>query len=267
MDPPNVLTSTWKMILSVGIAFILINVCVGTLDVLFGYYGLSGGALPAEAGSFAVVINTYKRPQMLGDAVRHYADTCGKKFSVSKVFVVWSEQDNAPPDPSIFFDDSRLRANQMQVTLDNRADVFVLKTPKDSLNSRFLPIQRLESKEAVEEAIFMVDDDIRVACNSLHNGFHAWSAFPDSLVGFYPRLARGASAEERSKSDSIKDTTIVYHSWPMVFMSHKFNFILTKASFLHKRYLSAYWSPKDIQKKYETLWMNITTAKTLLWLS
>lgn len=185
---------------------------------------------------FAVAINTYKRPDMLREAVQHYADTCGRWSGVSQVFIIWAEQNSNVPHPDSFFDknDQILRGGR---SLDNRAAVHVLQKSKDSLNSRFEPIPQLEST-----AVFMVDDDLRVSCHSLRQAFEAWKTRPDAMAGYYPRLASpprgGQSTSSSSSSSSSSD--LVYHTWPVVYWQHSFNFVLTKACFLHSKYLELY---------------------------
>jgi hypothetical protein len=191
---------------------------------------------------FAVVINTYKRPDMLRQAVQHYADTCGKKYKVGQVFVVWAQQGVQVPTPQSFFDDNKsLRTGSMT----GGTLVEVLQVSKDSLNSRFEPIPQLTTT-----SVFMVDDDIRVACPSLLLGFQAWKENPDSMAGYYPRL----SAPPISQSKDAKSTTknkLIYHTWPVVYWRQKLNFVLTKASFLHSKYLSLYTNdetyPREIK--------------------
>lgn len=173
--------------------------------------------------TFAVAINTYRRPDRLRDAVQHYAEVCGRQAGVSQVFVIWAEQGVAIPEPSSFFSTSLRKLNQ-----PNTAQVKVLQKEKDSLNSRFEPIDDLTSN-----AVFMVDDDIRVACSSLTQGFDAWKRHPDAMVGYYPRLASPPLSDPQSSE-------LIYHTWPIVFLRHKFNFVLTKASFLHSKYLALY---------------------------
>ena len=217
-----------KIVAIILFTMLLCHVLLGTLDVWFHSFGIAGHdrqETPSKTKSFAVVINTYKRPQMLREAVIHYADTCGRSSGVSQVFVVWAQQDESPPEPSSLFQSPSLPS-------DNRADVHILRVPKDSLNSRFLTIPRLQS-----DAIFMVDDDVRVSCPSLQTGFQAWNAFPSSMVGYYPRLA------SPPRHSTLKEPTFVYHGWPTVFLKSSFNFVLTKACFLHQRYLEIYSDP------------------------
>lgn len=189
---------------------------------------------------FAVVINTYKRPDMLRGAVQHYANTCGKDYGVASIFVVWAEVGKDPPTPDdLLADSSSLRKSKVGKTKNIHPKITILPVEKDSLNSRFLPIQELS-----EESVFVVDDDVRVDCPSLLAGFKAWQMEPSSMVGYYPRLA---SPPLFAKS---ADGKMVYHTWPLVYLRNKFNMILTKACFLHRRYLDLYSSgthPQEIK--------------------
>ena len=201
-----------------------------------------------ESSSFAVVINTYKRPAMLRDAVQHYAQQCGRSHGVSQVFVIWAEVAVTPPTPdSLLLDQSTSTTNtqrnkQKKNGKDkNWSQVVMVRVAKDSLNSRFLPLAELQS-----QAVFMVDDDVRVDCESLMQGFAAWRAHPQALVGYYPRLAAPPARRPRvytTKKKAMSPPQYIYHAWPMVWWRHEFNFILTKASFLHKRYLDLYSNP------------------------
>jgi Glycosyl transferase family 64 domain len=201
----------------------------GVIDLLFSRYGNkqwmdATSALSVHSSGFVVVINTYKRPSQLADAVRHYADVCGLSSGVEQVYIVWAEEGAIPPTSESFFSSS-VRA-QYSV---NRAEVSFLFV-KNSLNSRFLPIPGVADK-----AVFMVDDDIRVSCPSLRQGFSAWKTHPFSMVGYYPRLAA-----QSSRGDG---TQFVYQSWPVVFWRNRMNFVLTKACFLHSRYMTMYSDP------------------------
>ena len=196
-----------------------------------------------DENSFAVVINTYKRPDMLRDAVQHYGETCGRRIGVAQVFIVWAELQVTPPSveelfrrkrtgfPSRFFVRTVPEGSHSQ-KLSKRSEVSVIRVPRDSLNSRFLPIDMLKYS-----AVFMVDDDIRVDCNSLEDGFQAWKVNPLAMVGYYPRLAAPASTAIRSKRTK---RNYVYQAWPIVWWRHRMNFVLTKASFLHAKYLAIY---------------------------
>jgi len=54
------------------------------------------------------------------------------------------------------------------------------------------------------------------------------------MAGFYPRL----SVHRRDGRSEL--TEYVYKSWPSVFYRDAFNVVLTKAGFLHSRYLELY---------------------------
>lgn len=224
-----------------------LHLMLGTIDLFFHSFGIGSAGSPphgANTDTYAVVINTYKRPQMLREAVLHYVDRCGKQYGIGQVFVLWAEQGTEPPDLGFFFGDSV----PSETLLRNRPSLQFLKSPKDSLNSRFLPIPDL-----VSDALFMVDDDLKVSCTSLHQGYLAWRSFPDSLVGYYPRLGRPASSMAAHDID-----TMTYHNWPEVFFHQRFNLILTKASFLNRKYLDLYSSsshPSEI-KEYIDARMN-----------
>ena len=197
---------------------------------------------PHESTTFAVVINTFKRPDMLKNAVQHYAHSCGREAGIEQIFVVWSELDKEPPSPEHVLLDAKshspaLRSKQpprdgdVEKVDDNDSSSWPHDTPsleflrmkKDSLNSRFLPIPNLKTT-----AIFMVDDDIQVHCSSLASSFKAWRYSPNAMVGFYPRLADFSSATAR------------YLKWPVVAWEGKFNMVLTKAAFMHRQYLGMY---------------------------
>lgn len=192
--------------------------------------------------SFAIVVNTFKRPDMLKSALNHWVNTCGTETSISQVFIVWAELDVEPPKPEevLSEDTTSLRKSKSQSTTQSKPTVEFIRVPKDSLNSRFLPIQNLKT-----DAVFMVDDDVRIDCQSLKSSFEAWRHYPDAIVGFYPRLASPKLKHGlfQSKADTI------YHTWPIVYARQKFNIILTKASFFDQKYLAMYHDEKENPKE------------------
>ena len=127
----------------------------------------------------------------------------------------------------------------------------------DSLNSRFLPLADLAT-----DAVFAVDDDIRVPCADLEFAFAAWAQQQHALVGFYPRLhvpvdenneatqrpklrgggaaASGTAGDEAGGAAAEEARTYAYHSWWYVWWSGRYSMVLTKAALLHRRYLSLY---------------------------
>eukprot|EP00815_Leptocylindrus_aporus_P012663 CAMPEP_0116051240 /NCGR_PEP_ID=MMETSP0322-20121206/864_1 /TAXON_ID=163516 /ORGANISM="Leptocylindrus danicus var. apora, Strain B651" /LENGTH=268 /DNA_ID=CAMNT_0003533955 /DNA_START=356 /DNA_END=1158 /DNA_ORIENTATION=- len=151
-----------------------------------------------------------------------------KASGVRQIFVVWAEVAD-PPSAESFFENSQknIRGYNNNGTEDPPLDLQFLRV-KDSLNSRFLPIDNLTG-----DAVFMVDDDIEVSCSSLNESFKAWGENPDALVGYYPRI-------HTAKVNKKKKDSIVYHTWVSVFFRQTFSMILTKACFMHKKYLALY---------------------------
>mmetsp|Transcript_27059 Transcript_27059/g.58364 ORF Transcript_27059/g.58364 Transcript_27059/m.58364 type:complete len:498 (+) Transcript_27059:55-1548(+) len=291
-----------KVVLGTVALSILLLLFVGIWDRCFYRTGVDidglGGSQPESSpfsspspsplplsysSSFAVVINTYRRPERLKRAVRHYAEDCGRRYKVGQVFVVWADQSTEPPSNDFFwgkdrppsplrraFNDNKndtITTTTIDATTtifnDNRVPVEVLQKAKDSLNARFEPIPQLESA-----SVFMVDDDIKVACPSLLQAFSAWKQHPNTMVGFYPRLAAPAAQQKRHASNGnnvlapqplgqvqVQEQQLIYHLWPKVYSTQKFNIILTKASFLHYKYLELYTNdasfPKEIKDHVE----------------
>lgn len=199
--------------------------------------------------SYAIVINTFKRPDMLKLALDHWVNSCGTNTDISQVFVVWAELDKVPPklEDVLTIEEKKTHVrNRSKLSEEDEArrskvpTVEFIRVPKDSLNSRFLPIEHLSSET---DAVFMVDDDVRIDCQSIQEGFEAWRHYPDALVGYYPRIATPKLGLFESKAENI------YHTWPIVFMKQKFNIILTKASFFHKKYLDLYHNDKENPKE------------------
>lgn len=218
-----------RMLVIILILFLAFHTLVGVFDLFLWKFNDTAQAV-YHASSFDVVINTFRRPEMLVGAVRHYADTCGVRSGVNHIYIVWAEEGVVPPKPDSFFAKSSVRQTQ------DRSPVTIIKV-KNSLNSRFEPIA------GVQDAVFMVDDDVRVNCRDLQAAFAAWKAHPNSLVGYYPRL----STENRFHGAS----GLVYHSWPIVYWRGQMNIILTKACFMHQRYLALYTDdshPKQIKE-------------------
>lgn len=54
---------------------------------------------------------------------------------------------------------------------------------EDNLNNRFKPIEDLRT-----DAIFSVDDDVIVPCQTLDFAFTVWQTAPRTMVGFVPRV-------------------------------------------------------------------------------
>ncbi len=244
----SLMSSCWRTVAAAMIILSATFLLLEIVDLIYQYqslddHGTSKG-LSTET-SFSVVINTYKRPKALQEAVQHYAVTCGRSVGIQSVFVIWSELDQTPPEPtSLLFLPQELVRRKPH---DKPSNVVILRMTTNSLNTRFLPIRQLTSN-----AVFMVDDDVRVSCRSLRHGFQAWSTVPDAMVGYYPRLAATTTTvhDQQQQQQQQPSQEFVYYSWPTVFLRQRFNFVLTKASFFHRKYLELYSSdlhPQEIR--------------------
>lgn len=216
----NALSNRWKIW---GICITSVILLLSTITLVDGlFWSYRTQPFLNHDRSFAVVMNTYKRPEQLAEAVQHYAEFCGRQYGVAHVYIVWAEEDVTPPDPDSFY------LGDPAISTQNRAPVSFRRV-KNSLNSRFLEIPD------VDGPVFMVDDDIRVDCRSLGESFRAWKSNPDSMVGYYPRLAKK------------HENGYVYQSWPTVFFRRQINMVLSKACFLHSRFMKIYSSDEHPQ--------------------
>ena len=222
---------------------------------------------------FSVVINTSGQPEILHHSVSHYAKECGRNFGVWEVFVVWTEHID-PPDTEVWLEDEKLddsdwntmvrkglrnsqnllQSHQSSKDKNNHpSKVTILRSWRNSPNSRFLPIPNLST-----DAIFVVDDDVRVDCSDLSHGFDAWKSNSEVMVGYFPRLVKpfvpsSHSSAKLSMPSSLREKhnpkNMRALPWNAVYLNNQFNMILTKASFLHSKYLEMYSNPNIHPKR------------------
>ncbi|OHT14929.1 glycosyltransferase family 64 protein EPC1 [Tritrichomonas foetus] len=79
-------------------------------------------------------------------------------------------------------------------------------------------------------AIFNVDDDIRISGDVIEKSFKVWEKNEDCIVGFIPRNY------VKKKNGDLKYSYLV---------KNYFSIILIGASFFHKKYISIYYSPEN----------------------
>ena len=171
-----------------------------------------------RAQQFTVVLNTFKRPDRLRKAIKHYA-TCPR---VREIRVCWSESPTPPEEGK----DPAFSSAAVPVKFDVHA--------RNSINNRFVPLPNNQT-----EGVFNVDDDMLVDCQSLNFAFETWRQAPDTLVGFNPRLhslVPGGGCKYSYK-----------HFW-MVWWHGAYSIILTKAAFTHHKWFQEYTDhlPKQI---------------------
>lgn len=124
---------------------------------------------------YTVVINTWKRNDLLKQSVVHYASCVG----VDSIHVVWSEPD--PPADSLR--DGLMQAVRSKSKLGQDVDIIFDINQEDSLNNRFKEIKDLRT-----DAIFSIDDDVLFPCASVEFAFSVWRSAPTTMVGFVPRM-------------------------------------------------------------------------------
>ena len=166
----------------------------------------------AADAQFTVVLNTFKRPDLLRRALAHYA-TCPR---VAAVRVVWSEPTPAPARGG--GDDSALFPGPPGFV---RYDAH----PTTAINNRFAPLPGLTTA-----AVLSADDDMLPPCAALDDAFAAWRAAPAALVGFYPRLH--VAAPRCGTRYVSAEPALAWHG--------RYSLVLTKLAFLHARYLALY---------------------------
>ncbi|KAJ4979224.1 hypothetical protein NE237_010004 [Protea cynaroides] len=169
---------------------------------------------------YTILINTWKRNDLLKQSISHYASCVG----LDSIHIVWSEPD--PPSESLRdFLWHTIKSNSRDgKDIELRFDI----NKEDSLNNRFKEIKDLKT-----EAIFSVDDDVIFPCTSVGFAFSAWQSSPDTMVGFVPR---GHWVDKSRKK--IDDYT--YGGWWFVWWMGTYSMVLSKAAFFHKNYLFSY---------------------------
>ena len=203
-----------------------ISIC---LLVIFDFFAWDPPSLPEHArppsrttstSHLTVMINTFKRPpEVVEDAIDHYSQC----KSVRYVYVIWSDKANPPPTDMM----KRYGSARPPSTISGPTSVGFLVQDSTSLNNRFRPLLDVEHTDA----IFAVDDDMRVACKDLEVAFEAWRASPESLVGFMPRV-------------HIRDSQGIlrYRCWWSTWWHGVYSMVLTKAAILHHKFLVKYTS-------------------------
>jgi hypothetical protein len=178
-----------------------------------------------EDERFTVVVNTFKRRDLLQQAVVHYA-TCPR---VAEIRVVWSEQVSPPsrddPEARLYYG-----PRPELVKYDSH--------PTTSIQNRF-SVQGLRTS-----AVFNVDDDVRIPCTSLLHGHDAWKANRDVLVGFSPRMHRWNPTKLQHE--------YICHGFFGDFgftTGLEFSIMLTKAAFCKSEYLQMYDEAVPAQAK------------------
>eukprot|EP00981_Chlorochromonas_danica_P005003 scaffold998_cov162-Ochromonas_danica.AAC.9 len=169
---------------------------------------------PSELQSLALPLS-YKRAH----AIDYYA----KCQVVKYIYIIWSEKEAVPSEVLAKYKDYL----SPQV-------IFNVQT-EDSLNNRFKPLPAPHS-----DAIFSVDDDMRVPCSELQVAYEVWKQSPYTLVGFVPRI------HLRNRQSRLLE----YRCWWTTWWHGAYSMILTKAALLHHKYFHDYFNilPSTVHK-------------------
>ncbi|XP_042500986.1 glycosylinositol phosphorylceramide mannosyl transferase 1-like isoform X2 [Macadamia integrifolia] len=177
-------------------------------------------SFPTPRKGYTILINTWKRNDLLKQSISHYASCVG----LDSIHIVWSEPD--PPSESLreFLWHSIKSNSRDDKDIELRFDI----NKEDSLNNRFKEIKDLKT-----DAIFSIDDDVIFPCTSVEFAFSAWQSAPDTMVGFVPR---GHWVDKLKKNTDY----YTYGGWWSVWWMGTYSMVLSKAAFFHKNYLFSY---------------------------
>ncbi|KAL0275447.1 UNVERIFIED_CONTAM: hypothetical protein PYX00_003286 [Menopon gallinae] len=168
---------------------------------------------PRSPGFTAVVL-TYDRVESLFLLIQQLS----RVPSLSKILVIWNNQNKDPPPPSVW--------PKFSTPLE------LIRTKENKLSNRFYPYDQIET-----EAVLNIDDDIvMLTPDELEFGFEVWREFPDRIVGFPSRTHVWDNATNQWKYES---------EW-----TNKISMVLTGAAFHHKywNYLYTTAMPGDIKQ-------------------
>ncbi|KAG0584851.1 hypothetical protein KC19_3G239300 [Ceratodon purpureus] len=172
---------------------------------------------------YTVVINTWKRNDLLKRSISHYSACQG----VDAIRIVWSE-------PNVPTERLRTSVENLVSVASRKKDEFISVQfdihVNDDLNNRFKPLDDLRT-----DAILSIDDDVLVPCSTLETAFSVWTSAPHSMVGFVPRMHW-----VKAKNPSFGSYEYSYGGWWSVWWMGTYSMVLSKAAFIHKKYLDLY---------------------------
>ncbi|KAL3652227.1 GDP-mannose transporter [Castilleja foliolosa] len=208
-----------KLLLTSCIALTLI-VLAGRTTIGWNQYAASPSPSSHTGKGYTLLINTWKRYDLLKQSISHYASCPG----LDSVHIVWSEP-NPPSESLVNFLNRVVNSNSKGGRkIELKFDI----NKEDSLNNRFKEIKGLKL-----DVVFSIDDDIIFPCPTVELAFSVWRSAPDTMVGFVPRV----HWVDKSEGNDGKYT---YSGWWSVWWTERYSIILSKAAFFHKKYLSMY---------------------------
>ncbi|KNC76191.1 hypothetical protein SARC_11299 [Sphaeroforma arctica JP610] len=136
--------------------------------------------------------------------VQNFIDRVSGLENVERVIVYW----NSPEQP---LDSEEIISS---------VPIHILSGPKNSMNNRFA-----DSKLINTEAVFLLDDDLKVEPKDIAYAFQVWQSHRNQIVGFLPRTFEGSG--EKTKYRLVGSDGI-------------YSIVLIGASFFNRRYLKIY---------------------------
>ena len=159
---------------------------------------------PPQVDGFTAVILTYNRLEMLFKVIA----CVSQARSLSKVVIVWNNQDVSPPKSDLWPSISK--------------PLVVVQTTANHLGNRFYPHAAIET-----EAVLNIDDDLfMLSGDELEFGYQVWREFPERLVGYPGRMH---TWDKKSKTWKYEPEWV-----------NEVSMVLSGAAFHHKFYSHAY---------------------------
>ncbi|XP_058207221.1 glycosylinositol phosphorylceramide mannosyl transferase 1-like isoform X2 [Rhododendron vialii] len=174
---------------------------------------------------YALLINTWKRNDLLKQSISHYTSCRG----LDSIRIVWSEP-NPPSDNLVKFLTQVVQSNSRDGRqIELKFDIH----EEDSLNNRFKELKDLKT-----DAVLSIDDDIIFPCSTVEFAFSVWRTAPNAMVGWVPRMHWIEKLDTFMQNGNAG--RYIYGGWWSVWWTGTFSMVLSKAAFFHKKYLSLY---------------------------
>ncbi|OAY46223.1 glycosylinositol phosphorylceramide mannosyl transferase 1 isoform X2 [Manihot esculenta] len=210
-----------KLLLCCCIVFMMLALAGRASDFMrWTKHDVIADQLSVPGKGYAIVVNTWKRYDLLKQSISHYSSCAG----LDSIHIVWSEPN--PPSESLVEHLNHILQSKSKGA--RRAELKFDINKEDSLNNRFKEIKDLKT-----DAVFSIDDDVIFPCSSVEFAFSVWQSAPDNMVGFVPR------SHWIDQLEGKKDY-YVYGGWWSVWWTGTYSMVLSKAAFFHKKYLSLY---------------------------
>jgi len=177
-----------------------------------------------------LLISTHSRYELLSEQLLYYSASP----TISTIVVTWHNMNVSPPPDTVIYG-THIRFESPST---------------DSLNNRFQPLVYITT-----EAVLMLDDDIKLHLQDVHNLFIAWQARKRNLVGVSPRWVEALT---KSTSDPAGQWQLnyKYQSEDPLNPHGGYSLMLTRTIMMHRDYLRLYTCGGTSKG------MNLTVPKT-----